>query len=90
MFMFDPLFDLQIVIALLFVALVVSVVSGLLKKNFCFAGRLFSILANVILIAVIFVGSEVFDAYNIRWLMWTSITVWPLLNIFLVLKNCKK
>ncbi len=84
MFFGGAILDLQIIIFLLGISLLISLISVYFLKRKVFSIILFSILTNAIFLAAEFTKSDLFDFYNIVWLLYFSVFVWPILNIFLI------
>lgn len=80
--------DMQLTVALLVVSAIVSVIVYAVSKSVKKALVVFSVLANVSFL--VNVGSRMFTFYNLRWLFYFSIFLWPLINMFLVIRYFRK
>jgi hypothetical protein len=87
-FFSNPAMDMQITIALLVVSAAVSIIVYGVSKNTRKAAILFSVLANVSLLVNI--GSRMFTYYHLKALFYFALFLWPILNIFLIIKYLKK
>lgn len=87
-FFSNPAADMQITIALLVVSVVVAGIMYARSKNACKALVIFSVLAN--LSFLVNIGSRMFTFYHLRALFYFSLFLWPLINIFLIIKYFKK
>lgn len=76
--------DLKITIFLLIVAFVISLIVLVFSRRVFLSLVIFSMLGNLVLWMNIFTGSEIFYVYDVRWIYYFSLFVWPLLNIFLI------
>ena len=83
LFFGDPSVDLWITIFLLGVSFTVSLAVFILAKRKFLALIVFSVLGNLSLWSNI--GSEMFDSFNIMWLKYFSVFLWPILNILLII-----
>ncbi|MEI7891288.1 MAG: hypothetical protein WCI36_04980 [bacterium] len=83
MFFSSPSADLKVIIFLLFVAVVISVVAYFVSKKPLVGVLTMSLLGN--LIFFLDSGSEIFDIYNLKWIVVFTLDFWPYLNILLLL-----
>jgi hypothetical protein len=83
MFWSSPSGDLQVIIALLIIAIAISLVVYFKTKKVFLSVFLFSIIAN--LIAFGNITYRFADYYNVFWLFKFVRTVWPYINILLLL-----
>ena len=83
MFFSDPILDMDITLALVFVSACLGIIIGLLKKNWKIAIAVFSTLSN--LAFLINIGSRMFQTYHILWIFWVSVFIWPIINLFLII-----
>lgn len=89
MFFGSPVFDLKLTMFLLGVAFIASLITLIFVKRKLFSLVLLSILANAVFFTGVFTGSDMFDYYNIVWLLYFSFFIWPVLNIFLIIHYFK-
>jgi len=90
MFLTSPDLDLFLIIAALIVAVIISLAVGLVKKNFQVGAFCFSLLGNGIFLMNM--GSDFYRFYNLEWLLYFSLYLWPVINIFWIvfyIKNRK-
>lgn len=85
----NPGIDLQITFILFAVSLVAALFFLAITKRRILALILFSILGNLILLMDVLTGSEIFYVYNIVWVKYFSVFIWPVLNIFLIIYYAK-
>jgi len=83
LFFGDPSVDLWITGFLIGVSFIVSLVVFALAKRKILALVVFSILGNISI--WLNIGSQMFISYNILWLKYFSVFIWPILNIFLII-----
>lgn len=88
MFFSDPGFDLNVSLSLFAVSVIVALVVLGTTKNRLKAFVIFSVLGN--LSFLVNIGSRMFIAYDIKWLQIFSLLVWPILNIYLLIKYFSK
>ena len=79
--------DLKITIFLLAISFIVSLFVFAIAKRKLLALVIFLILAN--LSFLLNIGSDMFDFYNIVWLLYFSVFIWPIINIFLIVYYAK-
>lgn len=79
--------DLKVTIFLVIIAFIVALITYAVKRRIYFSIMLFSILANISFLLNI--GSDMFDAYNIVWLLYFSVFIWPIINILLIVYYAK-
>lgn len=84
LFFGDPGVDLWITAFLFGVSFIISLVVLALAKRKILALIIFSVLGNLSLLLNI--GSEMFRVYHIKWLGYFSLLIWPILNIFLIIR----
>jgi len=88
MFFSDPQFDLKISLYLFATAVIIGmIVFGKTKKKFL-SLMVFSILGN--LSFLINIQSFMFDSYDLKWLQFFSLLIWPIINIALLIKYFSK
>ena len=88
MFFSDPTMDLKISLALLVVSFVVALIIWAISKKKFLAIVIFSVLGN--LSFLVNIGSFMFDSYNLKWLQMFSLLIWPIINIYLIIKYFSK
>jgi len=82
--------DLKLTIFLLGMALVASLVVFIFSRRKIFSLLLFSILANTVFLGGVITKSDMFDFYNMVWLLYFSFFIWPILNIAFIVYLIKK
>jgi len=87
MFFSNPVLDMQITIFLLALSVVVAVVVFAVSRKIFKTLMWFSILAN--LSFLVNIGSFMYLSYNLIWLQYFSLLVWPVINIILIIKYFK-
>ena len=87
LFFGSPKVDLQIAIFFLVMSFIISLIVFATAKRKFLAVAVFSVLGNLSLLLNI--GSRMFVSYNIKWLGYFSLLIWPLLNIFLIIYYAK-
>jgi hypothetical protein len=85
----SPSMDLKLTIFLLGVAAVTSLIVLIFVRRKIFSLLLFSILTNAVFFMGVTTGSNMFDFYNIVWLLYFSFFIWPIINIFLIIYYAK-
>lgn len=83
-----PGLDMLFLEILLVVSFLASILTWVLSKKWFLALIVFSILGN--LSFLVNIASFVFVAYNIIWLQYFSLFIWPLINIFLIIRYRKQ
>jgi len=79
----NPSFDLSVSLILFSLAfLVAGIIWAITKKRFL-ALLVFSLLGN--LSFLVNIGSFMFESYDLKWLQYLSLLVWPVLNIYLLI-----
>ena len=78
---------MQITIFLLALSVVVAVVVFAVSRKIFKTLMWFSILAN--LSFLVNIGSFMYLSYNLIWLQYFSLLVWPVINIILIIKYFK-
>ncbi len=89
-FFSDPELDMQITLGLIFVGFCASLIVWLIKRNFWFTCLFFSVWSNLAFLFALFTRSRMFQFYDILWMFWVSVFVWPLINIFFIIWYLKK
>lgn len=84
----NPALDLKISLMLLAVSFIVALIIWAITKKRFLALVIFSILGN--LSFLVNIGSFMFDSYNLKWLQVFSLLIWPLINIYLLIKYLSK
>lgn len=79
----SPSIDLWITIFILGISAVVSLVVLAFAKRKLLAVVIFTILGNLALL--INIGSRMFRTYDIMWLKYFAVFIWPIINIFLII-----
>jgi len=87
MFFSDPGFDLKVSLNLLGASIIIALIVLGLSKNKFKAFLVFSILGN--LSFLVNIGSRMFISYSLEFLAYFSLFIWPLINIFLIIKYFK-
>ena len=83
LFFGDPSIDIKISLFLVAVSLVVSLIVLIFAKRRLLSVVVFSILGN--LAFLLNIGSEMFDSYDVMWLKYFSVFIWPIINIALII-----
>lgn len=81
--------DLSVIIYSSLFFLVLSLVIFFRSKNAILSTIIFSVPSNLVVIFVIFSHSSIFFEFNIQWLEYIALFIWPLLNIYLIIKYFK-
>lgn len=84
----DPQLDMQITFVFLFISAAVALAMYLVSKNPWKAAVWLSVLAN--LSFLVNIGSFMFLSYGLGWLQNFTLFVWPIINVFLVIRFLKK
>lgn len=84
----DPSLDLGISLTLLGISVLVAFVFWALTKKKSLALLVFSLLGN--LSFLISIESRMFHIYNIAWLQYGALFIWPILNIYLLINYFSK
>jgi hypothetical protein len=82
-----PDLDLKISLTLLVISFVIGLITWGFSKKWLWGLIAFSILGNLSFLGNI--ESRMFYVYQLRWLKYFSIIVWPLISIFLIIKYRK-
>ncbi len=82
--------DLNIMIWLFGVSIIISLFIFIKLKNRALAILMLSILSGVILFLVSISGSFIFRIYNIEWLQYFALFIWPIINIILIALYVRK
>jgi len=77
--------DLVILGVFIVAGIIISILIFLIKKNFVKAILFFSLLSNIAFVILVFAHSLIFTKYNIEWLKYFSMFIWPLINVVLVI-----
>lgn len=81
-FFSDPGMDLNVITYLSAFALVISLGVYIFTKKMLLTTTTFSILEN--LVFYLNSGSELFDIYNIKWIVIFTLDFWPYINLVLI------
>lgn len=87
LFFGDPSVDLWITLFLFGVSFIIALVFFALAKRRILAIIVFSVLANISV--WLNIGSQMFVSYNIEWLKFFSVFIWPILNIFFIIRYAR-
>lgn len=79
--------DLKITLLLIVVSFFAALILYAAKRSMFFSLMILSLLANASFL--LNVGSDMFDSYNIVWLLYFSVFIWPILNILLIVYYAK-
>lgn len=82
-----PDLDLQISLFLLAASFIVALIVWAFSKKWLLALIVFSVLGN--LSFLVNIGSFMFISYNIKWLQYLSLFIWPIINLALIIKYLK-
>jgi len=86
MFLGSSIFDLKVAVILLVISFTIAfLVFVNVKSNKGISLLVFSFLSNLSIYLIILSDSRMFNYYNIEWLKFFSIFIWPFINIFLFL-----
>jgi hypothetical protein len=86
MFIGSSIFDLKVAVILLVISFTIAfLVFVNVKSNKGISLLVFSLLSNLSIYLIILSDSRMFNYYNIEWLKFFSIFIWPFINIFLFL-----
>ncbi len=77
--------DLKITIFLLVVSLIASLLVVIFAKRKLLALLILSVMSNLVFLASAFTHSEMYRDYEIMWLGYFSLLVWPILNILFII-----
>lgn len=75
--------DMKATILLIAVSFIVAMIFLVIKRKIFLSAMIFSILANSSFL--LNYGSDMFDSYNIVWLLYFSVFIWPIINIALII-----
>jgi len=78
-----PDIDLKISVALLIISFIIGLITWGFSKKWMLGLVIFSILGNLSFLGNI--GSLMFISYNIKWLQYFSIFIWPFINVALII-----
>lgn len=87
MFFSNPVLDMQITITLVVISAIIALIVFAFSKNLFKAVIIFSVLAN--LSFLINIESLMFLTYHIKFLKYFALFIWPIVNIFLIIKYFK-
>ncbi len=79
----NPRVDIWITFFLLGISIIISLIVFALAKRKLLSLIIFSLLGN--LSFFLNFGSDMFDFYKIVWLLYFSVFIWPIINIFLII-----
>jgi hypothetical protein len=82
-----PDLDLKISLTLLAISFIIGLMTWGFSRKWFLGLIVFSILGNLSFLGNI--GSRMFVSYGIKWLGYYSLFLWPLINIFLIIKYRK-
>ncbi len=82
-----PDLDLQISLFLLAASFIIALIVWAISRKWFLALIVFSMLGN--LSFLVNIGSMMFDSYNIQWLGYFSLFIWPIINVALIIKYLK-
>ncbi|OGI27401.1 MAG: hypothetical protein A2359_01170 [Candidatus Moranbacteria bacterium RIFOXYB1_FULL_43_19] len=85
----SPSLDLKLTIFLIVVVFIISLVVLIFARRKIFSLLLFSILANTVFLLGVLTKSDMFDFYNIVWLLYFSFFIWPIINILFLVYYAK-
>lgn len=77
--------DSMVVSYLIGAAFIVSLFFFVIKKKTSFSLIVLSVLINLIFLSALFLKSSFFRAYELEWLQYFSLFIWPVINIILVI-----
>ena len=83
-----PSMDLQISIALLVASFIIGIITWAISRKWFLGLIVFSILGNLSFLGNI--ESRMFNVFHIVWLKYFSLFIWPLINIFLIIRYRKQ
>jgi len=63
-----------------------SIVFFLMSKKIFLSLVILSLLTNGIFLVAIFLRSPIFQIYHVQWLQYFSLFIWPIFNIFLLIR----
>lgn len=84
MFFSNPVLDMQITTTLLILSAIVAVIVFAVSRKIFKTLVVFSVLAN--LSFLVNIGSRMFISFGLLWLQYFSLIIWPVINIFLIIK----
>lgn len=79
--------DLSVIIFFVIIFFGISLIVLKRSNNALLSVTVFSVLCNLIVLFVISLKSLIFFTYNLEWFQYFSLLIWPLLNIYLIIKN---
>ncbi len=82
--------DLSVMLWLLGIVFFISFFIWTKSKNRALSLVVFSSLSNIVLFLISISGSLVFRIYNIEWLQYFSIFIWPIVNIIFITLYVRK
>lgn len=86
----DPSFDLNVSLIFLGVSFLIALIVWAITKKRFLPLIVFSILGNLSFLVNVLTRSEMFISYGITWLQYFSLLIWPILNIYLIIKYFSK
>ena len=84
MFFSDPAFDLKLSLNFLGMSFIIAIIILAITRKKFLSLVIFSVLGN--LSFLVNIGSRMFVSYDIKWLGYFSLFIWPILNIYLIIK----
>ena len=90
MFLLGPEIDMQVMVFLLSIVFICCLIGVFFVKEKIKVVVVFSVLANLILLLFILTGTRLFHAYDILWFRTFSFFVWPVINVYLIIKIFSK
>jgi hypothetical protein len=88
MFFSDPAFDLKLSLNLLGLSFIIALIVWAVTKKKFLSLVIFSVLGN--LSFLVNIGSRMFISYDLKWVGYFSLFIWPVINIYLVIKYWQK
>lgn len=84
MFWSSPSLDIKISLGLLLLSVIISLIILAISKKRFLSVAILSVLGNFSFLINIY--SRMFITYNLEWLQIFSLLVWPIFNIYLIVK----
>jgi hypothetical protein len=84
MFFSNPALDLKISMGFLSLAFIVGFIIFFLTGKKFLSVLIFSVLGN--LGFLVNIGSRMFISYDLKWLQFFSLLIWPIINAYLIFK----
>lgn len=85
----NPSFDLSVGFMLFGISIVIAILVLILTKKRLLSLVIFSVLGNLSFLINIITKSEMFMVYSVVWLEYFSLILWPVINIYLIIKLVK-